>query len=216
MPADVTYIVNRFKRIVMAVDTYAAALANPPKKRSFNSETEITDIVLEADELLCLDIRETVEHPYAATFFTLSAALVHGDAIPASDGVIHAVRWSTTSGGTYILSEEGNKDDIISAVADFTIYGAAATDIYGYHYIERGVLYTTNPFTKVTQTQFTRTSACQAPQSYTNGILSTAVSIAYRDSMDIPVVEYYRRKSDEFRSMIRQKAETLPKMAEAI
>ena len=212
--ASITEITNRFKRALMLVDVYGSALATTPKKRSFNSEVEITDIILEADELLCWDVRNTIGHEWAPTFFALSSALVHLDKIPASDAPLHLVTWSTTSNGTYAASEEGEKNDIVEAVKDYTLFGVAASDTYGYHDVQGNILFTTNPFTKITQVAWTRTSACQSPISFTAGILCTAIALAFRDGIDMPMIEYCEKKSTECRQMIRSGAMVLPELTQ--
>jgi hypothetical protein len=213
--ADITEITNRFQRALMLVDSWGASIGTTPKKRSFNSDAEIQTIILEADELLAMDIRQTVGHPWAPNFFTLSDALVHGDAVPASDAPVHKVTWSATELGAYAISEEGNENDIIQAVKDYTLFGAAAADTYGYHKITpAGIILTTSPFVKVTQAEWFRSSVCQCPQSFTTGILLTAIGLAYKDSLDVPLVSYADRKSDSFRMLIRQGAIELPQISD--
>lgn len=92
--ADITTILKRINRTLLLTDSYVSTLSNPPKRRSFNSDAELTELVLEADELLMHDVRNTIGHPYAPLFFLDSAALTNGDKIPASDSIIHRVLWS--------------------------------------------------------------------------------------------------------------------------
>lgn len=214
--ADITEITNRFQRALMLVDSWGASIGSTPKRRSFNSDAEIQTIILEADELLAMDIRQTPGHPWAPNFFALSDALVHGDAVPASDAPVHKVTWSATSNGTYAISEDGDETDIIEAVKDYTLFGSAAADTYGYHKITpAGILLTTSPFVKLTQAQWFRSSVCQCPQSFTTGILLAAIGLGLKDSMDVPLVNYAGRKSTEFRGLIRQGVIELPQMSEA-
>jgi len=212
---DLVELGHRFKRVLMLVDAWGQTISSPPKKRSFDSEMEIQTILLEADELLCMDIRQSIGHPWASSFFTQSSPLTHGDAIPKSDAPVHKVAWSTESDGTYQLSEESFEADIIEAVKDYTLYGAEASDAYGYHKItQTGILLTTSPFVKVIQAQWSRTNLCQSPQSYSSGILVTAVALAFRDSIDIPLVSYCDRKSVELRTLIRQGIMRMPEVSD--
>lgn len=45
--ADINEITKRFNRILFLTDSYVVALASPPKRRSFSSDAEIADIILE-------------------------------------------------------------------------------------------------------------------------------------------------------------------------
>jgi hypothetical protein len=115
-----------------------------------------------------------------------------------------------------IRSLRGEDDDIIEAVKDYTLFGSVMADTYGYHKITAGgILLTTSPFVKVTQAQWFRSSVCQCPQSFTTGILLTAIGLAYKDSLDIPLVSYADRRSDVFRSMIRQGVIDIPEISDA-
>jgi len=208
--ASITECTKRFNRLLFLTDSYTDALSSPPLRRSFNSDDEIEDIILEADELLMLDVRNTVGHPWAPTFFALSTALVHGDKIPASDAPISKVQWATTSGGTYQDSEEADKADIVEAIKDYTLFGASAADTYGYHIIIDGQLFTTSPYVKVTQSVWTRTSACQSPQSYTTAIILTAIALAPKEGLNQDLLNFASQQSMQFRSMIRSGAMLLP------
>jgi hypothetical protein len=167
-------------------------------------------MVLEADELLMLDVRNTPGHPWATTFYALSTALSNGDKIPASDSPIHRVTWSATSNGTYTDSEEADKADIVEAIRDYTLFGDAVTDTYGFHNVIDGQLYTTSPYVKVVQAPWTRTSACQSPQSYTTGVILTAIALAPKEGLDANLLEFAQARSNEFRQMIRSGAMLLP------
>lgn len=208
--ADINECTKRFNRLLFLTDSYVTAISSPPLRRSFNSDTEIADIILEADELLMLDVRNTVGHPWASTFFTLSSALVHGDKVPASDAPINKVQWSTTSGGTYQDSEEADKADIVEAIKDYTLFGASAADTYGYHIIVDGQLYTTSPFVKLTQAPWTRTAACQSPQSYTTAVILTAIALAPKEGINQDLLAFAQGQSTQFRAMIRSGSMLLP------
>jgi hypothetical protein len=122
--ASITEATKRFNRIMLLTDSYVVPLSNPPKRRSFNSDAEITDILLEADELLCLDIRNTVGHPWASKFFEESGVLSNGDKIPYSDAPLHRVTWSQNPGdfGTLTVEEASVG---ASATGYLTISGSA-------------------------------------------------------------------------------------------
>lgn len=210
--ASITKVTSRFNRMVFTTTEYQAALSSPPLRRSFNSDQEIQDIILEADELLMLDVRNTVGHPWASQFFTLSAALVNGDKIPACDAPVVKVTWATTSNGTYSDSEECDRADIIEAVRDYTLFGAAASDTYGYHNIVADILYTTSPFVKVTQPIWVRTSSLQSPESYETALVFTAISLAGKEGLDSDLLSFAQARSAEFRAMIRAGQMILPQV----
>lgn len=122
--ASITECKKRFNRLLLLTDSYIDTLSNPPKRRSFNSDTEIADIILEADEILMSDVRNTLGHPYAPTFFADSASLVHGDKIPASDSPIHRVFWSTAAVALGTLTVQPGPTGT-SATGLLTISGSA-------------------------------------------------------------------------------------------
>jgi len=212
--ANITEIASRYNRLVFATDLYQRTLSSPPKKQSFNSDQEITDIILEADELLCLDIRNTIGHEWAPTFFALSAALQNGAPIPAMDAPVHKVTWSTAADGTYQDSEVSYKNDIIEAIKNPLRFGEQVSDIYGYHEIVASVLYSTSPYTKVTQCPWTRTAVCQSPQSYTTGVLAGALALTPKEGLDSGLITFAEKKFEEFRAMVRARAMILPEIVE--
>lgn len=216
-PTDVANIdecLKRMNRTLMTTDSYVITLSSPPKKRSYNSDQELRDLILEADELLCWDVRNSVGHPWAPTFFDSNCCgiLRHLNKIKPSDAPLHAVEWLDTS--TWRASVECDKADIVEAVRDYTLYGAAASDTYGFHNIVGNILYTTSPSVRVTQANWGRDTACQSPITFTTAIIMLAIALSPKDGLDTNLLNYCDRKSAEFRQMIRGGDMLLPEVTQ--
>lgn len=212
--ADINECTKRFNRLLLTTNSYVVPLSSPPKRRSFNSDDEIQDLMLEADELFMYDVRNTLGHPWAPTFFDEEACgcLCNLSAVPASDAPIHKVTYSA-DGATFYVSEEVDKADIIEAVRDYTLFGTVASDSYGFHNIVDNILYTTSPFNKITQANWSRLpNILQSPITFTTAIIMLAISLAPKDGLDVSLLTYAEKKASEFRQMIRNGAMLLPEV----
>lgn len=89
MPTVVSY--SKLKSHVISIlqaSRTAYAATTDGSKRSFASDTEIFDTILEVDGEVCTLIANTLQHPFQSTFVQTSSALSRGASLPARNGIV--------------------------------------------------------------------------------------------------------------------------------
>ncbi len=193
----------------------ANLLANPSYTTTVSGDVgryvdsqEFIDAALQKDAELMTVAIENEKHWVRATLTpTLSSALQHNAVLPTGIvGKVQNVVWSTTSGGTYTDSVEAeNKESVLSANEDATIFGDGTTDNYGYHYIEGGKLFTTSPYNKVYYFSFTIGASPQSPEAFEDAIAQGVISTLFKDGSATPEIheiaeKKFQQKLAEIRS----------------
>lgn len=176
---------------ILQASRTAYATTVDSSKRQFASDTEIADSILEADGEVCQAIITTPGHQFSSNFVVLTAALQNSaqisvSAAPTSSvGRILKVTHSLTSGGTYTDAIPAKSKEEVLEMRDFqSVYTGTATYVLDFYYIDDWTLYIADAFAKVTMTDYTRTAAPQAPETYIWAVVSGAISKLLKDGGD--------------------------------
>lgn len=194
---------------ILQASRTAYAATTDGSKRALASDDEIYDTILEVDGEVCTAIVQTVGHPYSGSLLSTSVAIQHGGLLPTSVGTIHGVSVSedniTYTGGKEAASEQ----DIHDMRNNPTRYGGATATL-GWFKITGNVVWTTSAYVKVYYTDYTKTSAPQAPQSYMSAVVAGSVARLLKDGGDMETSVYYGQMYQGFIAQIKALANELP------
>lgn len=192
----------------------AYATAVDGSKRQFASDTEIEDAILFSDGDYCTAICDTPGHPFSNAFKLTSASLVNGDTLPSYIGRILNVKHCATTNGTFLQGvPAASREDILEMLSNPATYGTAAYQLK-YYFIEDATLYIVNAFGRLTYTDYVRTAAPQAPQSYASGVTAGAVARLLKDGGDDAMANYYLQMHMGYLQSVRAAAKMLPAIVE--
>jgi len=180
-------------RLIAAVNaapaaTWATTISSSNDNR--RNDTELDNIILAADARICQARAKKVGDGYRSLFLSLSASIAHGGTIPDHLGPIEQVTIKhVTSDPDY----KAGKFDASVSLADIerwrantgTRYGAnhnAANSVLSGFYIRRGSqLFYTGFDAKCLLATFTRSAACQAPETDEDMLLGLALGDALKE-----------------------------------
>lgn len=160
------------------------------------NSTELTNMILAADARWCEARASCVGDGYRSLFLSLSASIAHRGVIPDHLGPIEQVTIQLVAAGDYVAGKfdaDLTLDDIERWRTNTdSRYGAnhnAANSVLGGYYLRRGsqLFYTGND-AKVQIATFTRTAACQAPETDEDVVLGLALGAAFKEG-DAPAKE---------------------------
>jgi hypothetical protein len=164
-------------RLIAAVNaapaaTWATTISASNDAR--RNDTELTNIILAADARICAARASKVGDGYRSLFLSLSASITHGGTIPDHLGPIEQVTIKYVSADT---DYKAGKFDASLSLADIerwranvgtryvTAHNAANSALSGF-YIRRGnQLFYTGADAKCLIATFTRSGACQSPET---------------------------------------------------
>lgn len=175
MAVDVNAVAKRVIELLLAAGRASRYTAVVGDNARYAVTQEILDAILEADANVCRAICETPGHPYAAAFVTPTGNLASGTIIPAYVGCPIDV---TVDGEFSRLAE--SRAEILEILANPTLY----PDVEAWHFIENSILYHTGTDGIVKHPAFTKTSACQAHESYQSADVAGAISLLPKDGGD--------------------------------
>lgn len=151
--------------------------------------TELTNIVLAADARVCETRASCIGDGYRSLFLSLSASIAHGSVIPDHLGPIEQVTIQLVAAGSFVAGKF-DKDITLADIERWrsntdSRYGAAhnaAGSITAGYYIRRGsqLFYTGND-AKAQIATFTRSGACQAPETDENLVLGLALGSSFKE-----------------------------------
>lgn len=171
--ADITLVTKQVLEALRAMPRFARYTAAIGENSEFVVLQEITDKVLITDSTLCNDVIATPGHPWRSSFMVESSPLIHGAFIPRHTGAHGDVLVSV--GGVYDFSSPAkSKEEIFAMRANPGIYGATSR----VHFIEDSVCYHAGQFAKVWYPSFSKTAACQSPQTYEDLLYYGSVHIS--------------------------------------
>lgn len=104
------------------------------------------------------------------------------------------------------------KGQVINLNENPQVYGSRPAYVANRWFIEGNVVYTSSPFCKVTYTDYTRTSALQAPESYTTAIIAGAVAKLSKDGFDTDLAQFYAQIYAQMLEEIRAGAKLTPEI----
>lgn len=185
-------------RLIAAVNaapaaTWATTISASDDGR--RNDTEIDSLILAADARICAARAAKVGDGYRTLFTSLSASIVHGGIIPDHLGPIEQVTIKyASSDPTYKAGKFDTSltlDDIERWRANVgTRYGAAhdaANSVLSGYYIRRGSqLFYTGSDAKVLIATFTRSAACQAPETDEEMLFGLALGSAIKEGDEAP------------------------------
>jgi hypothetical protein len=152
--------------------------------------TELDNIILAADARICVARASKVGDGYRSLFLALSASIAHAGMIPDHLGPIEQV---TIKAATIDATYKTGKFDSDLTLADIERWRANAGGRYGTahdvtnsplagFYIRRGSqLFYTGADAKCLLATFTRSAACQAPDTDEDMLLGLAIGDAYKE-----------------------------------
>lgn len=180
--------------------------------------TELTNIVLAADARICEARASCVGDGYRSLFLALSASIAHGGVIPDHLGPIEQVVIQHVAAGDYLpgrFDPDLTLDDIVRWRANTdSHYGpnhnAALSALSGF-YLRRGsqLFYTGND-AKAQIATFTRSGACQAPETDEDMLLGLALGAAFKEGDAPPPANALITDAREELAYIIKKSEPSP------
>ena len=175
--------------------TWTTALSASDDNR--RSTTELDNIILAADARICAARASRVGDGYRSLFLSLSASIAHAGTIPDHLGPIEQVTIKHVSTDA---DYKAGKFDSSLMIADIerwranigSRYGAnhsVANSVLSGYYIRRGSqLFYTGADAKVQIATFTRTSACQAPETDEDMLLGLSLGDAVKEGDQGPFI----------------------------
>jgi hypothetical protein len=160
--------------------------------------------------LVCLEIINTPDHPYRASFMVASGNLANEEFIPAHIGEHGQVRIDETGGGTFnggLLAK--SKDEILSVIQCPSLY----TNAKRWYWIEDGQLFHSGSAARIYYPSFTKNdSACQSHEAYTAAVIVGAVGFLAKDGAlsGDEFYKFYLEQFDAMRAEIRGGARVIP------
>lgn len=150
---------------------------------------EVKDFVLLADEQVIQDILSTPGHGWRSGFMVQSSALNSGDFLPNFIGKIGDVSVAVSS--VYKPSTPAKSREEILRMIEFpSLYTNKR-----FHYCQDGMVYTPGDSFKAWYPAFTRTSACQSPQTAEAALIYGAIEIAEKINSE---TEFFKKYSGLF------------------
>lgn len=110
------------------------------------------------------------------------------------------------------LTPADSKDTIVQANSSPYLFAQSAGINAGFYFIEGDLLYTTSSSVQMTVTDFTETSTPQAPEPYTQAVISGAIAKLYKDGSDSEQLNYHRKFYEEALQLIGSMAKVLPEI----
>lgn len=175
--------------------TWATTISASDDNR--RNTTELTNIILAADARICAARAARVGDGYRSLFLGLSTSIAHGGVIPDHLGPIEQVTIKYGSGdSTYRAGKYDpavGLDDIERWRANVgTRYGAAHdaanSVLSGYYRIEGSQLFYTGSDAKAQIATFTRTAACQAPETDEDMLTGLSLGDAVKEGDNGPFI----------------------------
>lgn len=161
------------------------------------NDTELTNMILAADARICAARAAKVGDGYRSLFLSLSASIAHTGTIPDHLGPIEQVTIKHVSADS---DYKAGKFDASLTLADIerwranvgTRYGAAhdaANSLLSGYYIRRGSqLFYTGSDAKVLIATFTRSGACQAPETDEDMLFGLALGDCLKEGDEGPFI----------------------------
>lgn len=207
---SLTVVKKRVISILMAnrLSPYAGTIPTPPSNSRYQSTTEIEEAALEADAVICLARMDTPGDPYRATWMSVSTPLASGQLIPAHTGAVGGVEVSVSD--EYAPARfTSSKAEILAMQKHSTLYPNAER----WAFVEDGILYHNGQFGRAWRSTFTKTSACQSPETDELAVICGTVASLTKDGSVTP--EIYSQCAAYFAAyinMIKGVEVTLPKV----
>lgn len=161
--------------------TYTTVVTSP---RFYTQQ--IADAALAADAMVCEAIMRNVRHPRRSAFYA-TQAVAHGATISAPSGDIASVQFVVTGGtrpGTR-YANEWDAEEIEHEIRNVN----ALTEVEPHFAIVNGIIYHNaaailainggSVVVNVIVPQFTKTSACQAPDEYLQAVLCITLGLLF-------------------------------------
>jgi len=111
-------------------------------------------------------------------------------------------------------TQADSKDTVIQAYYNPGLFAQSANGVANFWFIEGDEVYTSSPNCKVIYTDYTLTSAPQAPQPYLHAVVAGAVAELLKDGGSSEVAAYYQNQYQSYLQEISQGARVLPEIAE--
>jgi len=180
-------------RLIQAVNaspaaTWATTISSTDDGR--RNTTELTNIILAADARICVARASKVGDGYRSLFLSLSGSIAHGGTIPDHLGPIEQVTIQHVSSDS---DYKAGKFDPALSLADIERWRANAGSRYGADhdaansvttgfYLRRGSqLFYTGADAKALIATFSRSAACQAPETDEDMLLGLALGAAVKE-----------------------------------
>lgn len=196
--------------------TWATTISSADDAR--RNTTELTNIILAADARVCEARASCVGDGYRSLFLSLSASIAHRGVIPDHLGPIEQVTIQLVAAGDYVTGKF-DKDLRLADIERWRTntdsrYGAAhnaAASLTAGYYIRRGsqLFYTGND-AKVQIATFTRSAACQAPETDEDMVTGLALGAAFKEGDAPQAVNALIADAREELAYIIKKAEPPP------
>jgi hypothetical protein len=164
----------------------------------FAVKQEITDNILLADEILVSDILNTPGHGWRQRFMQFSADLASGAAVPDTIGGYGDVKVKNGSTYTFGLAAK-SREEILRMIAYPSLYPSAGQ----FYFIEDGIVYTPADKAQVQYAYFTRTSACQSPQTAEAALIYGGLMICEKRDAASPLFQKYGQLFDASRPFVK-------------
>jgi hypothetical protein len=207
--ADIVLVRTQVLEALVAMPRFARYTDAIGENSQYQVKQEITDKILLTDGILCGDVIATPGHPWRSSFMVPSSPLLHGDFVPRHTGAHGDVQVSV--GGVYDFSAPAkSKEEIFAMRANPGIYGAASR----FHFIEDNVAYHSGDFAKVWYPSFTKTAACQSPQTYEDLLFYGSVQISEKLDNSDPLFGKCNGLFMAGRSLVRTGAMLIPAQQE--
>jgi len=187
-------------RLIAAVNaapaaTWATTISSTNDNR--RNDTELDNIILAEDARICSAIAKKRGHGYRSLFLALSASITHGSELPDSLGTPEYILIKHATGDTEY--RPGLHDPSLS-VGDInrwranvdSRYGAAhdatGSVLSGYFRLISRQLFYTGSDAKAQIANFTRTGACQAPETLEAMLLGLSLGSALKEGDSGPFI----------------------------
>lgn len=203
--ADLLRVKNRFIQILGANRLAYSNLVGTANAgiSVWKYDQELTDILIDADAIVCTEGYFQSEFSLRNRFFVQSANIVNGAKLPEFVGTIGKAEYSTDGGITWQQSQlADSKEDVVSGARLGASY-ISANAFAGHHFFENGYAYHTSQSFRVEYPKYEKTTALQILDVHEPALLSTALGLAYKDS-SIHAADYYNAKAEYLLDRIRQ------------
>lgn len=109
-----------------------------------------------------------------------------------------------------------NADEIKEAIQFPALFNQSdpANSVVPWFFVEGNILLSTALYSKITYTDYTKTSAPQASQPYRNAIVAGAVARLAKDGFDVDMVQYYNNLYTQYLGQIAAGARAIPAFVE--
>lgn len=181
---------KRVISVLMAnrLDPYSGEIPTPASNSRYQSTEEIEDAALEADALIVQARISTPGDPYGNSWRAYSPSLANGALIPAHLGAITGAE----------VADGDIDDDASYQPARFTssraeilamrAHPALYPDSKRWVFIEESIIYHNGDAARVWRPAFTKSDACQAPETDEMAVIAQTLAILPKDGAVTPEI----------------------------